>query len=80
LRQKANITTGIEFATLEDFERYLEQRRQTLLNERVLADVKAEYTLEKGDEGRIFIDITFITKILGISSRCRTSNTIRTRA
>ncbi len=62
LRQKANITTGIEFATLEDFERYLEQRRQTLLNERVLADVKAEYTLEKGDEGRIFIDITFITQ------------------
>lgn len=62
LRQKANIAIGTEFATLEDFEGYLEQRRQTLLNERVLADVKAEYVLEKGDEGRVFIDITFITQ------------------
>ena len=62
LRQKANIAPGTEFASLEEFESYLEQRRQTLLNERVLAEVKAEYTLEKGDKGRVFIDITFITK------------------
>lgn len=62
LRQKANIDLGTEFATLEEFESYLEQRRQVLLNERVLAEVKAEYTLEKGDDGRVFIDITFITK------------------
>ncbi|MCE5256780.1 MAG: hypothetical protein LLF89_08045 [Spirochaetaceae bacterium] len=62
LRQKANITPGTGFASLEAFESYLEQRRQALLNERVLAEVKAEYTLEKDEDERFLIDITFTTK------------------
>lgn len=62
LRQKADITPGTSFKALEDFKGYLEQRRQTLMNERVLAEVLADYTLEEDGPGRFLIDITFTTK------------------
>lgn len=61
LRQKVNIIPGTSFPSLEEFLRFLEQRRQILLNERVLADARAEYTIEKGEANRFFVDILFST-------------------
>jgi hypothetical protein len=62
LRQKADIQVGKTFRTLQEFETYLEYHKQTLLNERVLEDVRADYSTEKANDGQILIDIVITTR------------------
>ena len=62
LRQKADIRPGTTFHSLEEFEAYLEYHKQALLNERVLEDVQADYSIEKADNGQFIIDIVITTR------------------
>jgi len=62
LRQKADIRPGTAFHSLEEFETYLEYHKQSLLNERVLEDVRADYSTAKANDGQILIDIVITTQ------------------
>ena len=59
LREKVDIAKGTSFLDLDSFERFLGERRQRLVNERVLADVEATYFTEPIDSEHYYIDIVF---------------------
>ncbi|MFA6008227.1 MAG: hypothetical protein WC784_06355 [Candidatus Shapirobacteria bacterium] len=57
LRYKADIQPGTTFPDQESLEKYLAERRQILMNERVLADVEIEYSLSPSGPGVYLADI-----------------------
>ncbi|PKL06644.1 MAG: hypothetical protein CVV53_03260 [Spirochaetae bacterium HGW-Spirochaetae-9] len=61
LRYKADIQPGTPFPDRESLEKYLAERRQILMNERVLADVNIEYTTSPTSSGSYLADITVRT-------------------
>ena len=62
LRQKADIELGTAFDDLRSLEEFLADRRQQLINERVLAQVEVSYVLRPGSPSTNDVDVEFVVQ------------------
>ncbi|WP_461247827.1 hypothetical protein, partial [Treponema sp. R6D11] len=63
LIRKGELYTGVEITGFSELEKYINDKRQLLYNERVLDTVSIDYTIGQPDEdGKIPVDVFITTK------------------